>query len=331
MSDYVLPPDVRITESITPFSEAVSWADDMLGIEDAWRSSQGKGVKVAILDTGCFQHADLEGAILDRKDFTNSRVGPDDQHGHGTHVSSLVGARSGNNIGIRGVAPLCSILHGKVLGDSGGGSEESIAAGILWAYDSGAWVVSLSLGGPGSMPRLASLVAELCRDAKMVKRPFVLVAAAGNDGAALNHPAATNGFVPVGAYDQLGVITRFTSRSEKLKVLGPGVKMLGCLPGGRYGEMTGTSQATPIVAAIVALALAKEAEIGSETKIESSQDAEDHMVRNAVDAVNGSRFKLVNARKAMEAIKAKPIPHDERPWSILGTLWGWRYARQKVT
>lgn len=307
-----LPPDVRITPSVAPLSEAVSWADAPLGIEDAWRSTKGENIRVAILDTGIDTgHPDLEGAFHNVQDFTRSRWGAQDRHGHGTHVASLVGARSGNDIGIRGIAPLCKLLCAKVLGDSGAGSEDSIMAGVRWSYDQGAWVISMSLGGPDPMPRLASLIAEIVADAKQAKRPLAILAAAGNDGGnALNYPAALQGVFPVGAFGANGKITRFTSRSERLRVLGPGVEMLGCLPGNRYGAMTGTSQATPIVAAIVALALRKEKEVGSETKIDTSADAEDHIARNSVDSVNGNKFKLVNARKAIEAIGEKPV--DDR-------------------
>jgi len=312
-----LPPDVRITPSTIPFSESVSWSDALLGIEDAWRASKGENIRVAILDTGVDTgHPDLDGAIHNVQDFTRSRWGAQDRHGHGTHVASLVGARAGNSIGIRGIAPLCKLICGKVLGDSGAGSEEAIMAGVRWSYDQGAWVISMSLGGPDRMPRLASLLTEIATDAKQANRPLAVLAAAGNDGGnALNYPAALPNVFPVGAFGNDGRITRFTSRSDRLRVLGPGVDMLGCLPGNRYGVMTGTSQATPVVAAIVALALRKEKEVGSDTAIDTSADAEDHMARNSVDAVNGTKFKLINARKALEAIGEKP--KDDR---VCGTL-----------
>ena len=306
--DYRLPPDVRIQESLVPLSESTSWADELLDIEGAWKQAQGKGVIVCVLDTGLSNHEDMEGAIIATKDFTGSRHGSADVHGHGSHVSSLIAARSGNDVGIRGIAPLCKIVHAKVLGDSGGGGEPGIVAGMQWGYAQGAHVFSLSLGGGGRMVQLDGLLAELRQDAKRRNRPFVALAAAGNDGAVLNNPAAQQGFMAVGAYGQDGRITRFTSRSAKLKVLGPGVEMLGCLPGNRYGLMSGTSQATPVVAGVVTLAISKEMEAGSESALLTSEDAEEHILRNAVDAVNGSPFRLVNARKALESIGVKPIP-----------------------
>lgn len=317
-----LPPDVHIEESVVPFSESVSWADDMLGIEDAWRATQGDGILIGVLDTGIdAMHVDLRGAVTEAKDFTNSRLGTMDKHGHGTHVAGLVAARSGNDVGIRGIAPKCKIWCGKTLGDNGTGSEAQIMLAVRGAYDAGCQIISMSLGGPSPMVMLAGLIAELAADAKAKGRPFVVFAAAGNDGGSLNYPAATDGVAPIGAFGEDGKITPFTSRSAKLRLLAPGVKMLSTMPGNRYGLMTGTSQATPIAAAIAALALAKEKVTGSETSIGTSADAEDHLFRNAVDAVNGTKFKTINARKAVEAIGAKPIK-DERPWTVRGIVDG---------
>lgn len=312
-----LPPDVRIKESLTPLSEGVSWADDMLGAEEAWRLSQGEGVVVCVLDTGCdVDHPDLQGAILDDRDFTGSRYGSADRHGHGTHVAGLVAARMGNDIGIRGIAPKCQLLVAKVLGDNGSGSDAAIANGIAWGLSKGATVFSLSLGGAFSMP--ATLGA-----AKAVVQASgrFLLAAAGNDGAAVNYPAKYDQFVSVGAYDQDGELTRFTSKVGRLDIVGPGVEMLSCLPGGRYGTMTGTSQACPVVAGITALALAKHRDEGSDTDLRTTQDLREHLQRNATDTGRG--YRLVNARKLLEEHGDAPQPPAETwvPWIRFTERW----------
>ncbi len=299
-----LPPDVKITPSVAQLSETVSWADDMLGSEAAWKLSQGDGVVVAMLDTGCFvAHPDLRDAILDARDFTRSRFGPGDVHGHGTHVAGLVGARAGNNIGIRGIAPKCKLLIAKVLGDDGGGSDEAIAAGLLWAAERGAHIFSLSLGGAFDMPATKAAI----RDIVSVGNRFPF-AAAGNDGGAVNYPARYDQFVSVGAYDQNGRLTDFTSRVGRLDIVGPGVEMLSCAPDGGYQKMTGTSQACPCVAGVGALAVAKHIADGSDTDLRSPDDMREHMQKCATDS--GQGYRLVNARKLLELHGEKPQPAE---------------------
>lgn len=305
--DYVtLPPDVRIVPCVAPLSESVSWADSMLGAEEAWKLSQGEGVIVCVLDTGCdIKHPDLAGAIRDAKDFTGSRVGYNDRHSHGTHVSGLVAARMGNDIGIRGIAPKCELVIAKVLGDNGAGSDQAIASGIEWGLSKGATVFSLSLGGAFDMPAtLAAAKAVTSHGGRF------LLAAAGNDGGAVNKPAAYAEFVSVGAYDEDGNLTGFTSKVGRLDIVGPGVKMLSTIPGGLYGEMTGTSQACPVVAAITALALAKHRDDGSDTDLRTTADLREHLLKAATDTGRG--YRLVNARKMLESHGVAPQPESSR-------------------
>lgn len=308
MSEYRLPPDVDIIPTTVPLAESVSWADAILDIEPAWKESQGEGVPIAILDTLVDEsHPDLLDAIDDVADFANSGG---HYHPHGTHVASLVGARAGNRIGIRGFAPKCRLHCYAVLGRSGGGTEQSIAAGFQRAYDKGCWVFSGSYGGSDAMPYLDALVRELRQDAKLLGRPFIPVKACGNDGGYTNFPARYLWSVAVGAFDANGDITGFTSRVGRLPVvLGPGVEMLGCLPGNRYGTMTGTSQATPVASAVVALALAKEQRDGSNTELLTTEDAIEHLIKGSVDKVTkGEHWRLLNARKTLEAIQPTPAP-----------------------
>ena len=103
--------------SVAPLADSINWGQFLLGIPTVWAKTQGKGVTVAILDTGCdLDHPDLVDAIVDKADFTSSRS-VDDEDGHGTHCAGIVGARK-NNGGFVGVAPKCDLLIGKVL--SGG-------------------------------------------------------------------------------------------------------------------------------------------------------------------------------------------------------------------
>ena len=170
-----LPP-FRIEATFTTLSETIDWGLTAYHIPDHWKATRGKNIKVAVLDTGIDEaHPDLKDAIDDARDFTRSRFGPIDRHGHGTHTAGTIGARQ-NDVGVVGVAPDCRLLIGKVLGDDGSGSSATVAAGIDWACDSGSDVISLSLGSPE--PDDVLLAAVECAASK----GKFIIAAAGNDG-----------------------------------------------------------------------------------------------------------------------------------------------------
>src|SRR6185503_12697609 len=94
----------------------------------------------------------LAGKVVLARDFTDSASGSTDRHGHGSHVAGTVAANANNGIGVVGVAYAATLLNGKVLGDTGGGSFSSVANGIVWAADNGAKVISMSLGADLDCP-----------------------------------------------------------------------------------------------------------------------------------------------------------------------------------
>ena len=230
------------------------WGHKNIVLSEAWKKSKGKGVVVAILDTGCdFEHSDLKGQILAYKDFTNSRSGANDLNGHGTHCAGVVAAAA-NGTGMVGVAPDAKLLIGKVLGDSGSGSSSGIARGIHWAVDSGANVISMSLGGDGEDDETK----EAVKYAK--SKGVIVVAAAGNSGPGrgetIGYPGGYPEVVCVGATDSNDKVANFSSWGKNLTVCAPGVNVRSCYPGNRFATMSGTSMATPYVAGCAALYVA---------------------------------------------------------------------------
>lgn len=275
----------------TALSEVFDWSIQYGGIPELWKQSQGEGVVVAVLDTGIDDaHPDLQGAIKGARDFTRSIYGYRDRQSHGTWCAGMIGARA-NSIGVRGLAPLSSLLIGKCLGDDGSGSEDQILSAFRWAWASGANIISMSLGG--------GLMSESFHQAikQFVSEPeHCVICAAGNDGRdnSVNYPAKWSECIAVGAIDKTGKLTNFTSRGPEIDILAPGQDMLSTVPisAGQYGVMSGTSMATPYVAGVCALALAKHRKEQGDTTLRTAAEFLEHLRRTAKKDASG--YGIIN-------------------------------------
>ena len=178
---------------------AQQWGLDQVHAEQAWPASTGAGVVVAVVDSGVdLTHPDLQGQLVPGVTTVNcpggkatcgdgSWVGMDgvaqENDTHGTHVSGIIAAATGNGIGIAGVAPDAKVMPVKALED-GSGSFEDIATGIRYAADHGASVVNLSLGAmPGVQALTITGVESSVTDAiaYATQKGVLVVAAAGNE------------------------------------------------------------------------------------------------------------------------------------------------------
>ncbi len=245
-----------------------------IGTPKAWAAGyDGKGVKIAVLDTGVdATHDDLKGQVVGAKNFTTS---PDatDKVGHGTHVASIAagtGKKSGGKY--KGVAPGAKIINGKVLDDGGFGSDSEILAGMEWAVAEGADVINMSLGG-GDTPAIDPLEAAVN---KLSDEKGVLFAiAVSNEGdfgeQTIGSPGSAAAALTVGAVDDKDKLADFSSRGPSMDgalkpdVTAPGVDItaasapgnqiaqeVGEKPAG-YMTISGTSMATPHVAGAAAI------------------------------------------------------------------------------
>ncbi|WP_055470950.1 S8 family serine peptidase, partial [Streptomyces pathocidini] len=242
-----------------------------IGAPEVWKTgATGAGVKVAVLDTGVDAgHPDLTGRIAEARNFTPADS-VRDAHGHGTHVASTIagsGAASGGSR--KGVAPGADLLIGKVLDDSGFGSDSMVLQGMEWAAASGARVVNMSLGD-GAADEESPLVEAVNRLTEQTGALFV--AAAGNEGpgtSTVGAPGVAPRALTVGAVDRDESLAEFSSRgpagaADRLKpeITAPGVGIvaaraegtsMGEPAGERYTAASGTSMATPHVAGAAAL------------------------------------------------------------------------------
>lgn len=251
---YGLPPDEYqpiATYSLGALAEGHDWSHDFLGIPELHaKGFLGAGVLVCVVDTGVdYEHEDLAGQVLKElcKDFTGSQFGFKDVQGHGTWCSAAIGAAQ-NEKGLRGVAPACRLMHAKALNDSGSGASRWIADAIRHGADSGADIISLSLGGPGA----ATVTRQAVQYA--ISKGCWVFCAAGNDGKpANNYPGHFPESIAVAAVDKNGQRASFSTINQENDAAAPGVKMTAATPGNNYSEYSGTSMATPTLAGCAAL------------------------------------------------------------------------------
>jgi minor extracellular protease Epr len=243
MSDLVhLPPyRVEFTTSALSNADGVDWGVSQYGIPALWQKSQGAGVTVAVIDSGVAKHSSLE--IADWRNFS-SDSSVEDTLGHGTHVAGIIGARSGLS---KGIAPQCNILSLKVLGHSGMGSISAVTEAILHAVDAKADIVCMSLGSSKPDSGLHEAIKHAYTNG------VIVVCAAGNDGGAVNYPAAFAETIGVGAVDRTGAACEFSSRGKEIVVAAPGADITSTWLANGYATVSGTSMAAPFVAGTLAL------------------------------------------------------------------------------
>ncbi|MGX1668145.1 S8 family serine peptidase [Streptomyces sp. NPDC055400] len=270
----------------------------------AWAAGySGEGTKVAVLDTGADQdHPDLKGRVSAAKDFTDSPSGTGDVDGHGTHTASTVGGSGAASDGAKkGVAPKTDLLIGKVLGDSGEGSESGVIAGMQWAVDQQADAVSMSLGTPD--PSDCSDPMSLAADQLAKNTKTIFVVAAGNLGPlpnSVSSPGCAPGVLTVGAVDREDATASFSSRGPvqgthtlKPEIAAPGVDISAAKAGtDGYVSMSGTSMATPHVAGAAAIVRQKHPSWTAQQVKAALVGAADAGVPGDVKEVGGGRLDV---------------------------------------
>ena len=226
----------------------------LIGVPTAWKTTTGSpSVVVAVLDTGMMRtHADLDGvAVISPWNVMTRTTNVTDGNGHGTHVIGTIAAETNNGIGVAGIAPRVTIMPIKVLDDAGQGYFSDALDGIDYARVHGAKVISMSLGGKLSAHDAA--VFQPTIDAAYAAG-ITIVAAAGNDGnSTLSYPAAFRHVLSIAATDDLDRHASFSNANSTVDLAAPGVWTLSTYRTGGYVYMSGTSMATPHVAAVAAL------------------------------------------------------------------------------
>ena len=239
------------------------WNMERIGATRAWDFATGRGVTVAVVDTGiaCENYGPfMKGTDLADTEcvggwnFVTSNEHANDDQGHGTHVAGTIAQSTNNGLGAAGIAFHARLMPVKVLNEQGFGTTADVADGIRWAAGHGAHVINLSLGGPRNSAVLQKAIDYA------IGRGSVVVAAAGNTGGHVQFPGASDGVIGVSATGPDDKLAKFSSRGVGVDVAAPGVDVVQqtiCNKGRdkceRFPGYSGTSMASPHVAGVAAL------------------------------------------------------------------------------
>lgn len=239
-------PDPYLTD---PTSYRYQYMHDTVDSYAAWGVTTGKGVTVAVIDTGVkANHEDLPN--LRRVEVTNGNepLGLDDTAGHGTHVAGIIGAAMGNGKGGAGIAPGAAILSLRVVNAAGYIYDSALIAALRTAVKNGAQIVNISIGGTAYNAVFQKVINEAA------EAGVTIVAAMGNDGTnCLNYPAGYDNVIGVVSVDRTNNRASGSSYGTWGDVAAPGAAVWSTTYKGSYGPKSGTSMASPVVAGVAAL------------------------------------------------------------------------------
>lgn len=310
------------------------WGLLALRAEEAWGTTRGDGVTVAVLDTGVDDaHPDLAGQVLAGTDLIGMGAGRGDRAWarHGTAMAGIIaghGHGPSRGQGVLGIAPQAKILPVRVIleeGDPGRAKAReskggALAEGIRWAADHGADVINLSLGDDSDSAHHEAGEDEAVQYA--LAKGVVVVASAGNGGESgdrVSYPAAYPGVIAVTAVDRRGRKAAFSTRNWYATVSAPGVDVVIADPDRSYYEGWGTSAAAAFVSGSVALVRAAHPDLSpAQVKKLLEDTASDSPAGGRDDARGHGTVDPAAALQVAEAMLPEaPVPAPapaERPY-----------------
>lgn len=232
------------------------WHLTAMKADDIWKISTGKGVTVAVIDTGVGRIPELEGQVVQGRDFSHGYEGDErtDYNKHGTGIAAMIAAtgKHPSGDGSFGLAPGAKILPLRV-SEGGGGLRhmQSISEAIRFAADSDAKIMNISFGGPGKSVELDDAVKYALGKGKLI------FSSVGNDGAGANeviYPSGSPGVVGVAAVNPSGGATDESQHGPQVDMSAPGIDiMTSCIGGSTLCNTHGTSSSTALASASAAL------------------------------------------------------------------------------
>lgn len=233
-------------------ADEIPWGVKYVGAERKWKKGMGKGVKIAVIDTGIARdHYELRDRVKGGVDLVGGK-----RNGHGTHVAGIIVAEM-NQEGIVGVSPEAHLYDVRAFREDGTASLSDILRAIHWSIVNEMDMINMSFGMEGYSEALDRMIQRASRQG------IVMVASAGNNGGEVEYPARYSGVIGVGAIDQEGKLADFSSRGRGMNVKAPGVGIKSTWPGNTFRTLNGTSMAAPHVTGLLALRLGRKKKIAS--------------------------------------------------------------------
>ncbi|WSV41543.1 type VII secretion-associated serine protease mycosin [Streptomyces sp. NBC_01077] len=278
--------------------EGTPWPLQRVLLDELWQDTKGKGVRVAVIDTGVDDVNPQLKTAVDAKagkdylkpDKENPGFGDEqrgktdgtvDQVGHGTKVAGIIAARPRQGTGFVGLAPEATIIPIRQNDEKNSGKADTMAEAIKWAVAKGAHVINIS---QDTTQRLGPESAMAKAVAEAIKNDVVVVASAGNDGMdgtfKKTYPASFPGVLAVASSDRNNERAVFSQAGDFVGVAAPGVDMVSTVPGGGQCVDNGTSFSAPYVAGVAAL-------LRAEHKDWSAAQIVARIEQTAVRSVNG--------------------------------------------
>lgn len=292
--------------SIQEAKQSTGWGISAFELPKAWQHTQGEGVVIAVLDTGCdLDHPDLKANLVPGMNFINPDKPPEDGNGHGTHVTGILVAEN-NDIGMVGVCPKAKVMPIKVLSDKGGGNMVNVAAGIRWAADNGAHILTMSLGAPFKVQQVRKAIQYA---AEKGVPTFVAAGNAGNTKQ-LFYPANYPEAISIGAIDEEFRRAKFSNTGSNLDFMAPGVDIFSTFPDDWYSTLSGTSMACPFAVGVAALVLSYVRKGKTKIVLNTVEDYRNIFRQYTTPIKNGNYtdnkfyqgFGIIDPRKMLQAL-----------------------------
>ena len=301
-------PDSRMLEVEEPFMGS---SMDWLGVRPD-RKDAGKGVKVAIIDTGVdTSHDSLSGIKITEISLLNE----DDRHGnlgHGTGIASVIAGQTEDFVGI---APSTEIVSVRVLNESGEGDSFTVAKGIVEAVDQGADIINLSLGGMDS-----SIVMDNAIEYAKLNN-VLMVSAVGNEGVqGVSFPARHKDVVAVASVDAKSRVSTFSNYGDEVDIAAPGVGVITAWEENEFIHFSGTSIATAFVTGALASEL-------SYSSLEDKEDALNALYANADEAEKPG--KDIWAGRGV--LNVRRLEQRNTPGIVDAAVVGYYFDTEKIT
>jgi subtilisin family serine protease len=251
-------PDIRLTITepyvgtmLSVKEQNLPWGVQMIEAPKVWPVSQGRGVKVAVIDTGISaDHPAIKDNYRGGVNILSPYFAPQDYNGHGTHVAGII-AGNGAGLGIIGTAPKTEVYAVKAFNRKGSANLSDLLSAINWCIENGMQVINMSFG----MEKLSESLRQAIQIAH--RRGIVMVAATGNRGlpSSIDFPARYPETIAVASVSREGVLSQFSNMGKGVDLAAPGERIPSAWLNGAKREMSGTSMAVPHVSGTIALLL----------------------------------------------------------------------------